>query len=105
MALLKSWKPKGFQSKDTVFDFFTNLSRNIQNQIVGFLSKLLPPRETSVDQMKKEVWVELSSIYYKYDDPTQKKAFREVVSDLSESINEGEWQVIYRRLYRARDII
>ena len=89
MAFLKSWSPRGLQSKDTVFDFLSNLSRNIQNQTVGFLSKILPPREISIEEMKKEVWIELSSIYYKYEDSTQKKAFREVVGDISERISEG----------------
>ena len=41
-----------------------------------------------MSNMKDEVWLDLSRIYYKYEDTTQKQAFREVVLEMSDKINE-----------------
>jgi hypothetical protein len=52
--------------------------------------------------MKEEIWADLSSIYYKYEDDGQKRAFKEVVGDMSKKVSEGDWGVIYEKLYRLR---
>lgn len=65
------------------------------------LSTLLPSQETDIQRIKDEVWVDLSALYYKYDDGDQKKAFREVTREISEKLIEGRWQTVYMKLYRA----
>jgi len=52
-----------------------------------------------LEGIKKEVWKDLSSIYYKYDDSCQKRAFREVLHDINEKISEDKWDNIYKKLY------
>ena len=65
------------------------------------LSRLLPSEETDLQNIKDEVWADLSALYYKYEDNDQKRAFREVVREISTKITEGRWQTIYKRLYRT----
>lgn len=65
------------------------------------LSKLLPSQETDLQNIKDEVWGDLSALYYKYDDGDQKRAFREVVREISEKITEGRWQTVYNKLYHS----
>jgi hypothetical protein len=65
------------------------------------LSILLPSQETDLQNIKDEVWGDLSDLYYKYDDGDQKRAFREVVREISEKITEDRWQTVYSKLYRS----
>jgi hypothetical protein len=65
------------------------------------LSTLLPSQEIDIRKIKDEVWVDLSALYYKYDDGDQKRAFREVTGEISEKLVEGRWQTVYKKLYRA----
>jgi hypothetical protein len=65
------------------------------------LSKLLPSQETDLKNIKGEVWGDLSALYYKYDGGDQKRAFREVVREISDKISEGRWETVYNKLYRS----
>jgi len=60
--------------------------------------------ETNVDveEIKAEVWKDLSDLYYKYDHEAQKKAFREIMYWISEKIQEDKWETVYHRLYRIQ---
>ncbi len=61
---------------------------------------IFSPVRVEMNLMKDDVWVDLSRIYYKYEDIVQKQAFREVVLEMSEKINEGNWESVYKKLYR-----
>ena len=65
------------------------------------LSKLLPSKETNLQNIKDEVWADLSALYYKYEDSDQKRAFREVVREISQKITEDRWQTVYKKFYRS----
>lgn len=64
------------------------------------LSKVLPSGEIDLDAMKEDVWTDLSRIYYKYEDESQKKAFREVLEEIAEKIQSDKWQTVYKKIYR-----
>lgn len=66
---------------------FIDKIRNILNQ------------EVPIDDVKEEVWQDLADIYYKYDDEIQKKAFREIMNEISEI----EWRKIYSKIYAKKD--
>ncbi len=83
---------------------------NIGKQVNQTLTKIkepairiLPPVTVEMSNMKDEVWVDLSRIYYKYEDTTQKQAFREVVLEMSDKINDGRWETVYKKLYRIEN--
>ena len=67
-----------------------------------FLSKLnaFLTNESNIDEMKEDLWKELSEIYYKYEDDDQKKAFREVMKDITDELKNGNWKTIYGKLYK-----
>jgi hypothetical protein len=68
-------------------------------QKMGQLSSKLYSHDDEVEELKEEIWGDLSSVYYKYEDHNQKKAFREVIMDLSEELNRGNWKSIYHKLH------
>ncbi|MFC1803768.1 hypothetical protein ACFL0D_07370 [Thermoproteota archaeon] len=80
-------------------------SNDKQNGFKGMvkevIDQILPSSEVELIDIKKEVWHDLSALYYKYEDETQKRAFREVMYDICEKINQGKWDSIYRKLYRV----
>jgi hypothetical protein len=49
--------------------------------------------------IKSDIWRDLSLVYYKYEDGAQKRAFREILADISNKINDGNWDIVYRKLY------
>jgi len=65
------------------------------------INNILFPKH-DMEDMKQEVWSDLSRLYYKYEDDEQKKAFREVMHEISEKIDEGKWDVIYNKLRRRK---
>jgi len=77
----------------------SDITHNILGEIRRYLSKVIPPSKIDLELDKSEVWSDLSAIYYKYDDGVQKKAFREVIKDISDNMKEGRWQSIYKKLY------
>ena len=67
--------------------------------VINFVSKVVPLKKVNTETIKQDVWNDLSAVYYKYEDDAQKRAFREIISDISEKLNEGKWDRVYRRLY------
>jgi len=63
------------------------------------ISMIIPSTDVEIDEIKDEVWSDLSKIYYKYEDETQKRAFREVMREISEKIQEDKWETVYRKIY------
>jgi hypothetical protein len=78
--------------KCKIIDAYRKIGKNISN--------ILPESHVNITEIKSEVWSELSAVYYKYEDSYQKKAFREVMLEISESITDGKWDSVYRKLYR-----
>jgi hypothetical protein len=69
-------------------------------KIVQYVSRIFPNTPPDIEATKKEIWTDLSVLYYKYDYDFQKRAFREVLVEMSDKISEGKWATIYKRIYR-----
>ena len=65
------------------------------------IDQILPPSDVELEAIKEEIWVDLSSLYYKYEDEVQKKAFREIMQEICDKISQGKWESVYKKLYRA----
>ena len=65
------------------------------------IDQILPSAEVELTDIKDEIWQDLSALYYKYEDEDQKRAFREVMYDISDRIREGKWDSVYKKLYRV----
>ena len=72
----------------------------LKEAIQGMISKVLTSPEVDPDEVKKEVWADLSKIYYKYEDEAQKKAFRDIMKEISEKIQDEKWETVYKKIYR-----
>jgi len=72
----------------------------LKNKVREAVTRILPPSEVDIEELKDEVWQDLSALYYKYEDEEQKKAFREVVHEISEKLKDGKWDTVYKKLYR-----
>jgi hypothetical protein len=81
----------------------TSLTR-IKKKVSKFIRDVIPNRPIFLQEVKTEVWKEISQVYYKYEDSHQKRAFREVISEISESINDGNWGTVYNKLYRFEQV-
>ena len=77
----------------------SDITNNVLGGIRRYLSKVIPPSKMDLELDKNEVWSDLSAIYYKYEDSDQKRAFREVISEISDNVKEGRWQSVYKKLY------
>ena len=75
----------------------------ILNKVKHAIVNIIPANETDMEEMKREVWTDLSYVYYKYDVNGQKRAFREVAQEIAEKIVEGKWNNIYQKLYRSEN--
>jgi len=72
---------------------------NFKNKVKEVVTKALD-NDIDLEEFKEEVWNDLSAIYYKYETEEQKRAFREVIYEICEKINEGKWDSVYKKLYR-----
>jgi hypothetical protein len=72
----------------------------IKDMVKDVVNHILTPSEIEISEIKDEIWKDLSDLYYKYEDEDQKRAFREVMYEISEKICDGKWETIYKRLYR-----
>jgi hypothetical protein len=72
----------------------------LKEAILDVISKILPSLEVDPNEVKDEVWTDLSRIYYKYEDETQKKAFRDIMKEISEKIQDDKWETVYKKIYR-----
>ena len=68
------------------------------------IDQILPSGDVDLTDIKDEVWKDLSALYYKYEDEDQKRAFREVMYDISNRIQDGKWDSVYQKLYREEQI-
>ncbi len=64
-----------------------------------FFSRVLPSNTISIETLKQDVWSDLSAVYYKYEDDYQKRAFREIIYEISERLNEEKWNNVYKKLH------
>lgn len=67
--------------------------------------KVIPPLSADMEKDKSEIWSDLSAIYYKYDNVAQKRAFREVVREISDKVIEEKWQSVYQKMYRVNNVV
>lgn len=72
----------------------------LKERIREAIASILPPIKTDLDEVKDEVWTDLSRIYYKYDTEDQKRAFREVLKEIAEKIEDDQWPTVYKKIYR-----
>ena len=79
-----------------------NILKTINNQFTSLYANIHDTISSSNDfeAIKKDVWNDIASIYYRYDDNYQKRAFREVMLDITENIFNGKWDRIQNKLYR-----
>jgi len=73
-----------------------------KKKVKELVNKILPASNINVEEFKEEVWEQLSRLYYMYELPDQKQAFREVVQEISERIGAGDWTSIQKKLYREK---
>ena len=82
----------------------SDITHNVLGGIRRYLSKVIPPSKMDLELDKSEVWSDLSAIYYKYEDSDQKRAFREVIREISDNVKEGKWQNVYKKLYSVEKV-
>jgi hypothetical protein len=70
------------------------------NKVKEAVMKVLPVSEVDLDDIKEWIWNDLSVLYYKYENEDQKRAFRDVMHEIAERINNGDWKSVYNKLYR-----
>ena len=71
----------------------------LKEKVKETVEKILPPIKKNIINNKNEIWDELSRLYYKYETNDWKEAFREVMKEISEKVNEDKWNIIYNKLY------
>lgn len=64
------------------------------------LNKLGIEHKREISDDVENIWMDLSDLYYKYEDEAWKRAFREVFYYISEKIQEDKWSTVYMNLYR-----
>lgn len=74
--------------------------KSIGSKVKDAVNNILGPSEVDLSEIKEEIWQDLSNLYYKYEDETQKRAFREVMYEICEKISNGKWDSVYNKLYR-----
>jgi len=72
----------------------------IRGKIKETLVKIIPPNSIDIEEEQKEIWKELSVVYFKYDNEIWRQAFRKVMIELYEKIGEVKWDEIYNKIYR-----
>lgn len=73
---------------------------SLKEKVKEVVKQILPPSEVELEEIKEEIWRDLSALYYKYEAEDQKKAFREVVRDISDRVSQNKWESVYNKLYR-----
>ncbi len=73
---------------------------SFKERVMEVIDQILPPSDVEIDEIKEEIWCDLSALYYKYEGEDQKKAFREVMREICDKIAEGKWESVYSKLYR-----
>lgn len=96
-------RPNNIALLDNLVTYVKNSVDQILNRAKNVIINIIPANKTDLEEMKREVWTDLSHVYYKYDVKGQKKAFREVAQEIAEKIAEGKWNNIYQKLYRSEN--
>ena len=73
---------------------------SIKEMIREAIGKIFPLTQVDLEEVKDEVWSDLSRIYYKYEDEAQKKAFREVLREIADKMQDDKWETVYKKIYR-----
>jgi hypothetical protein len=73
----------------------------LKDRVRGILEEVIQSGDVELEVIKEEVWEDLSVLYYRYEDMKQKDAFREVMYDICEKISEGNWGLVYQKIYRT----
>jgi hypothetical protein len=100
MALLDGYTLSSISPLKNALDYTGRSIEIIVERFRKFISQVIPPLEVDIREVKKEIWAELSAVYYKYEDGHQKRAFREVAQEISQKMQEGNWEAVYKKLYR-----
>lgn len=74
---------------------------DIKGKVKEVIEQVIPKSEVDLTDIKEEIWEDLALLYYKYDDEDQKRAFREVMHNISDKISEEKWELVYKKLYRV----
>jgi hypothetical protein len=64
------------------------------------IKNAITPSEVDVDDLKNEIWEDLSTLYFRYKSDGQKQAFREVMTEIGEKVHNDNWDQVYQKLYR-----
>lgn len=99
MAEIFNLSMKGVSFTRNLAEMLVGLVRVYLRSVAGFVSTLVPIKMVNAETIKREVWSDLSAVYYKYEDEDQKRAFREIIFEISEKLNQGKWDLVYRKLY------
>jgi len=99
MAVLNSGESVDLLLRREISDSLRRRLEEVRDRVNLLFSWILPKVDADILEVKGEVWESLSSIYYKYEDDTQKRAFREVLCGMSEKISDGNWKAVYKKLY------
>ena len=99
MAEIFGMSMRGILISGNLAKMFVGLVHIYLNSVTKFVSKVVPLKKVNMETIKQDVWNDLSAVYYKYEDDAQKRAFREIISDISEKVNEGKWDRVYKKLY------
>lgn len=73
---------------------------SLKEMIREAIAKIFPSIDVDLEEIKDEVWTDLSRIYYKYEDEGQKRAFREVMREIAEKMQDDRWETVYKKIYR-----
>ena len=73
---------------------------SLRDKVKEVVENILPASDPNLEEIKDDIWEDLATLYYKYDDEVQKRAFREIMYDISDKIQKGEWKAVYNKLYK-----
>ena len=73
---------------------------SLKEMIRAAIIKIFPSTKVELEEIKDEVWADLARIYYKYEDEAQKRAFREVMKEISDKMLDDKWETVYKKIYR-----
>jgi len=76
------------------------IMKEIMVRVMEALNRLGIEEKREISADIEDIWVELSDLYYKYEDDAWKNAFREVLHYISEKIQDKRWPTVYMNLYR-----
>jgi alpha-amylase/alpha-mannosidase (GH57 family) len=105
MAEIFNLSMKGISITRNLAKMVVGLVRIYLKSVIKFVSTVVPIKKINIETIKQDIWNDLSAVYYKYEDDSQKRAFREILSDISEKLNEGQWDRVYKKLYSAESYI